>query len=264
MQKLSIITPTLNCAKTLEATLLSIRPLVLGGAEHIVVDSGSTDGTVQLAEDSGAKVIFHPKGNMYAAINAGMQIAQGDFFTYINGDDVLYADAIIDMLDKFPATADVAYGNIDLIDDFGRFLFHWRSPSPTMVAPMFKVYCCIYQQGSLFRKRVYEELSGFDTQYRYSADLDFFFRASDCGHKFWKYSNKTVAAFRLMATQLSQFNKEEMAPEGRRIRNQHWEGKSAMKRKCYKLYSFIYRNLINLDSRYLKKNRGLGIDQRKT
>jgi len=49
MKKLTIITPTLNCAATFEATLLSIRPLVQAGAEHIVVDSGSTDGTVVLA-----------------------------------------------------------------------------------------------------------------------------------------------------------------------------------------------------------------------
>ena len=71
MLSLSIITPTLNSANTLPATLESISSLVKAGAEHIVVDSGSTDDTLQIAKCFGSKVLHCAPGNMYSAINEG-------------------------------------------------------------------------------------------------------------------------------------------------------------------------------------------------
>lgn len=73
MHSLTIVTPTLNSERTIRSTLEALRPLVETGAEHIVVDSGSTDGTAEIAESAGSTVIYHPPGNMYGAINTGMQ-----------------------------------------------------------------------------------------------------------------------------------------------------------------------------------------------
>jgi glycosyltransferase involved in cell wall biosynthesis len=262
MKSLSIITPTLNCAATFEATLRAIAPLIEKGAEHIVVDSGSTDGTVQMAEASGAKVLTWPKGNMYAAINEGMREAKGEWLTYINGDDLLYADTVIECLDGAEDGTDLIYGNIDFIDEVGRFLFPLRSPSEKWIVSFVRAYSPVPQQGTLFRRHVFEQLDGFDTQYRFAADFNFWVCALDAGFVFQKYTDRSVAGFRLMATQLSQSRKSEMAPEGRRIRAALREKKSFAVNLTTKAWAFLYRNAFNLDSRMIKIMRGRNLDNR--
>ncbi len=262
MKRLTIITPTLNCASTMQAALDSIRPLLDEGAEHIVVDSGSTDGTVELAKAAGARILSHPRGNMYEAINAGVRASDRPWLTYLNGDDVVYADALRDMLGGFSESGDILYGNIDLIDQYNRFLFYWRSASPARVRCMLQIYCAVFQQGTLFRREVFDRLDGFDTQYRFSADYDFFFRASVKGFRFHKYTKKTVGGFRLLPAQLSQSRKGEMAPEGLRNRRQYWSQRSVLVHWLTRVYSFVYRNLINMDSRLMRRYRGLGLDNR--
>jgi glycosyltransferase involved in cell wall biosynthesis len=260
--KLSIITPTLNCVSTFRATLESVRLLVAAGAEHIVVDSGSNDGTFELATASGAQVIYYPKGNMYAAINAGMKLAHGDWMTYINGDDLLYSDAITDIVQNVNNDVDIVYGNIDYIDEAGRFLFSWRSPSPRRLIPLMPIYSAVPQQGTIFRRRVYEKLGGFDTHYHFTADYDFWVRAMGNDLSFHKYNTMSIAAFRLLRTQLSQMRKSEMAPEGQHIRTRQVEGRSQVELAAQKAWATLYRISTNLDSYVLRTLRGRGLDRR--
>lgn len=263
MEKLSIITPTLNCASTMRSTLNSLEPLVLAGADYIVVDSGSTDGTVEMAEAFGAKVLTYPKGNMYAAINEGMRHATGEWLTYINGDDLLYADAIIEMLEGGAADADLIYGNIDYIDEAGRFLFPWRSPSTKWIRSFMAFYSPLPQQGTLFRRSVYEAINGFDeSNFRYSADYDFWVRALESECRVQKYTERAVAGFRLLTEQLSQSKKSEMAPEGIAIRKRLRANNSGRTNALLGNWAKLYRVFSNLDSRYIKASRGRDLDKR--
>lgn len=263
MKALSIVTPTLNCGATFEATLLALAPMIREGAEHIVVDSGSDDGTVQMAEESGATVLTYPKGNMYAAINVGIQASRGDFLTYINGDDIIYADAIAEMMSLARDDVDFVYGNIDYIDEAGRFLFYWRSPISSLLPCATRCYGGLYQQGTIFRRSVLDRLAGFDSdKYKYCADTDFFLRAISMEMKFQKYSRKSVGAFRLSPGQFSQSRAGEMAVEGRLIRDRFWEGKSGLNRSLARIIAFAVRNSINVDSRLIRSIRGRGLDRR--
>jgi glycosyltransferase involved in cell wall biosynthesis len=260
--KFTIVTPSLNCATTLPGTLASMRGLIKSEVEHILVDSGSTDGTVELARDAGSQVIYHPRGNMYAAINAGLVNCKGEWMTYINGDDILYVDAINEALAHVPADVDVIYGDIDYIDEAGRFLFSWRCPKPQWLPAFMGSYSAVPQQGTLFRRRVFEKLGGFDTQFRYSADYDFWARALTAGFKFHKHAGKTMAGFRLLPTQLSQARKAEMAPEGIAIRDRLCDGQSGVARKATEICASLYRISHNIDNYWLRTVRGRGLDKR--
>lgn len=261
-QQLSIITPTLNCAPTLVDTLASLRPLIETGAEHLVVDSGSTDGTVELAERSGARVLYHPRGNMYAAINAGVRQSKGTWVTYINGDDVLYSDAVMDGLRRHAESSDVIYGNVDYIDDRSRFLFSWRTPAPARLAALMLHYSAVLQQGTLFRREVFDRLGGFDTRYRYSADYDFWARALEAGLRFSQYRYSTMAGFRLASGQLSQSRKVEMAPEGVAVRKRLQQCRPRSLLLVGAFWALLYRRATNLDSYWLRAWRGRRLDQR--
>ncbi|MBP6505935.1 MAG: glycosyltransferase [Opitutaceae bacterium] len=254
------MTPTLNCAATLPATLASLVPLQDIGLRHIIVDSGSDDGTIELAEAAGAEIISFPRGNIYSAINVGMAEARSEWVTYINGDDLLYADAIIDSLAKNNGRAGVVYGNIDHIDTSGRFLFSWRSPQPRHLRWLMKHYCPVPQQGTLFRREVFERMGGFNTQFRFSADYDFFSRCCINSEIFGKYDNRSIAAFRLMPSQLSQRLRPLMAPEGEKIRAKLREKDTDFAVALGRASSTLYRWGTNVDSILLRANRGRNQD----
>lgn len=258
--KLSIVTPTLNSAVTLRATLESVRPLVEAGAEHIVVDSASSDNTVALAEEAGAQVLQHPRGNMYTAINAGLTLARGEWVTYINSDDLLYADAINEALACSSPKAEVIYGNIDHIDEVGRFLFSWRSPEPRHLGWLMQHYCPFPQQGTLFRRELHGRLGGFDASYRFSADYEFFVRCIQAGARFDKFRSRSIAGFRLLPSQLSQRLRTEMAPEGRRIRAALRTRQPGINARLGRPWAALYRWSTNIDSVFLRAWRGRNQD----
>lgn len=261
--QLSVITPTLNCAATLPATLLAVRQLRdLVSVEHLVVDSDSSDATVSLAESSGAVTLRHPRGNMYAAINAGVRAARGSWVTYLNGDDVLYADAIKAALRSHSADAEVIYGDIDYIDEAGRFLFSWRAPQASWLGFLKHYYNPFPQQGTLFRRELFDRLGGFDANFRYSADYDFWCRAGEMGAHFHKHVGPSHAGFRLLPTQLSQSRRHEMAPEGKAIRTRLSQRRSKVLHVAGQPLASLYRWSTNIDSYWLRRSRGRQLDRR--
>jgi glycosyltransferase involved in cell wall biosynthesis len=100
--KISIVTPTLNAASYLDQALSSLRGQPVP-AEHIAVDGGSNDGTVELLRDSGAQVVAEPDAGLYDAINKGIELATGDVVGFLNADDLLAPGALAAIVEGFAA-----------------------------------------------------------------------------------------------------------------------------------------------------------------
>jgi len=156
---------------------------------------------------------------------------------------------------------DVAYGNIDYIDEFNRFLFLRRSPPSCLLSYFSYFYNPFPQQGSIFSSKLYKSIGGFDTNYKYSADFDFFLRCSQAETDFLKYKTKSVAGFRLSPSQLSQSMRHVMRLDGRKITALYRKNKP---RKIYYLRVFVtlYRIFSNIDGIYLRKIRGFNLDSK--
>lgn len=94
--RLTIIIPALDEAAIIAAALVALNPLRARGAEVIVVDGGSSDGTLALAQPLADRVIAGPR-NRGAAMNAGAALASGDVFVFLHADTVLpqHADRLI-------------------------------------------------------------------------------------------------------------------------------------------------------------------------
>jgi rSAM/selenodomain-associated transferase 2 len=94
--RLSVVIPALNEAQGITATLTTLAPLVLRGAQIIVADGGSSDITVALAQAGGAAVIGSPRGRALQ-MNAGAQQASGELLLFLHADTLLpdQADALI-------------------------------------------------------------------------------------------------------------------------------------------------------------------------
>lgn len=84
---LTVITPALDAAATIERTLASVRTQTQAGIEHLVVDGGSRDGTPAIAAAAGARVLPGPDAGVYDAMSRGVRAARGAVLHILNADD---------------------------------------------------------------------------------------------------------------------------------------------------------------------------------
>jgi len=210
---LGIVIPTLNAARFLPATLLSIAELVDCGAKAVAVDGGSTDETLQICRDERIEVLHESQRGLYTALNAGFRHLATPWMTWINSDDMLLPSG---MLSYLPAIeqADIHYGTVDYVDADGRFLHSWQSGKPSRLLGLYRSGCSpLLQQGTIFRREVFERLGGFDESLKYVADADFWWRAAEAGFRCRRLAHPTVACFRLHQGQLSQEHAKVMSEE---------------------------------------------------
>ena len=248
---LGVVVPSLNAAATIGSTLYSLRPVLAAGSQVIVVDGGSTDGTVEAARAAGVTVVHHD-GGMYAALNAGFRQLPCDWLTWINADDVLYCSALWPRLAE-AGDAAVTYGPVDFLDIAGRFVHCWRSARPADLLRLYQAgHSPLLQQGTLFRRRVYEDLDGFVEDFRFVGDADFWWRALERGFSFHRSSNPPVAGFRLHSKQLSQRYAEDMKLEHQKMVGAHG-GRRRTPRSVFALGRHRYHNFSSYIVRALRR-----------
>lgn len=133
----SIITVTYNASRWLERTILSVLSQSYASIEYLVIDGGSTDGTVDLIKQYEAGIAYwvsEPDRGLYDAMNKGLQRATGDYVWFINAGDTIYtADTvqkIVASLKKNVSLPDVLYGETAIVDAEGRSLGMRRLKAP--------------------------------------------------------------------------------------------------------------------------------------
>ena len=219
----SIVTPTMNRRDLLEWTLRSVRSQTYGDLEHIVVDGGSTDGTLELlAEFEGSyplRWISEPDSGMNNAIKKGFGLANGNILAYLNSDDQYFPWTVEVAMDAFQryALIDAVFGDAVRLDEVrGELLPLFTRPfDPRMTA----AHGSLVQPAVFFRRRLYADIGPFDESLRYVADLDYWLRASR-GHRM-QHVEEFLAVDRVHEGALSQERWQEMADEDRRMRRGH-------------------------------------------
>lgn len=129
----SIVTVTLNSSATLPDTLSSVARQKGVSVQHVVKDGGSTDATLALAREAGARgeveLITTEDIGIYDAMNQGFAAARGAYVGFLNSDDFLSFDsALSEIAALFERDgADIVYGDIEIINAQGKVVRHWRS-----------------------------------------------------------------------------------------------------------------------------------------
>lgn len=179
MLKISIITVAYNSEKTIRGTLQSIANQTYPNIEHIVVDGGSKDGTMDIVRSFNhiKKAVSEKDYGIYDGMNKGLALATGDIVGFLNSDDI-YADDLVlervanvfELKDVDSLYSDLSFfketeDNITRIWNAGlikrkRFLYGWMPPHPTFFA----------------KKSVYDRFGGFDINFRQSADYELMLR----------------------------------------------------------------------------------------
>ncbi|MFN1835377.1 glycosyltransferase family 2 protein [Balneola sp. MJW-20] len=177
--KISVITISFNSEATMGKTIESIRGQNYSDIEHIVVDGGSSDRTLDIIQDNEnitSKWISEPDDGIYDAMNKGIRLATGDVIGFLNSDDRYYDEYVVqNIADAFiKYDCDCTYGNLVYSNDQGKITRVWdsRSYEPGLFrkswTPAHPTFYC--------KQSVYEQYDLYKTDYEIAADVELMFR----------------------------------------------------------------------------------------
>ena len=177
--KISIITTSYNSQETIFETLKSVNSQSYNNIEHIIVDGGSSDRTLEIVDkfDHVAQIISERDSGVYEAMNKGIRASSGDIIGFLNSDDYFFSNDIMkEYAEGFRSLSNkIIFGDLQFISrdnkrrirswissEFSeqKINFGWIPPHPTFYA----------------RKELFENYGGFDESLRFAADYDLMIR----------------------------------------------------------------------------------------
>lgn len=184
----SIVTPSLNQARYLEETILSVLDQDYPHLEYLVVDGGSTDGSGEIIRRHADRLAWwtsEPDTGQAAALNKGFERARGEILGWVSSDDTLLPGAVTRVVEELERDSEAAlvYGEALFVDANGHELFPIE-PRPFDLAAM--VGGCqnhVVQPGSLFRRAGLELAGPFAEDAHYLFDFEFVLRLALAGGK---------------------------------------------------------------------------------
>lgn len=198
LPKVSVITPSYNTGKYIEATIKSVVDQKYDNFEHIIFDGNSKDNTIEILNKyPHLRWTSEPDNGQSDALNKGFNIATGEYIVWLNSDDLLTKESLfksIKILENNPEL-DMIYTDVNIIDEFGNIYGLAKGDSFNIINLLNNNP--VKQPSSVFRKKVIDELSGVDKSLHYSMDRELWLRMFLNNFKI-KYIPKLInASFRL-------------------------------------------------------------------
>lgn len=199
---ISIITVCYNSAKTIESTIKSVVSQDYPHIEYIIVDGGSTDGTLPIIETYRNRittVISEPDNGMYDAMNKGIRAAKGDVVGILNADDIFHDDRVIERVaagfhdeDSEAMVGDIVFVKGDNLDKILR-RYSARNWNPKK----FKRGYMPPHPSFFARKSLFEEFGYYKTDYIIAADYELLIRFLYVNKVKWRYLPITTTKMRM-------------------------------------------------------------------
>ena len=207
--KLTIVTPCLNGAATLPQALESVASQGYPDIEHVVVDGGSTDGTIDILERAGVRFISEPDRGLSDAVNKGVRMATGEAVGWLNADDFYLPGTLHRVGRAFAENPGARWvtGRCRIVDAVDREIrkrvaayknaFLDRYSYALLVAQNF-IAC----PATFVRRSAFDEVGLLDERFKYSMDYDLWLRLGKLGDPV-VLAGEPLAAFRMAQGSLS-------------------------------------------------------------
>lgn len=194
--KISIVTISYNCESEIEETIQSVINQTYTNKEYLVIDGGSTDGTMAIVDQYRDKIdviVSEPDKGRSDAFNKGIAKATGDYIVMMNAGDLLADNALSKFAQSFVPGYDVIKGNT--------ILWNAESGYKSIERPVinyhsipFNFHVC--HQSTYISKTAYEKYGDYKTDYTIAMDFELMLRYTHLGAKFYRI-DEDLALFRL-------------------------------------------------------------------
>jgi glycosyltransferase involved in cell wall biosynthesis len=230
LPRITVVTPSLNSAPMIERTLQSVREQAYPDVEHLVIDGGSTDGTLEILERAGGiRFVSEPDKGLSDAVNKGIGMATGDVIGWLNADDLYLPGALRKVAAAFAANPDREWvtGLCPIIDaddrEIRRFVtWYKRSFLRRYSFPLYLVQNFVCTPATFVRAKAFAEVGLFDKHYRYSMDYELFLRLGRRGPPV--VIDDALACFRMVEGTLSMNNFRDQFVEHAKVARRHGQG----------------------------------------
>jgi glycosyltransferase involved in cell wall biosynthesis len=200
--KLSIITINFNNREGLQKTIESVLSQTFSGYEYIVIDGGSTDGSIDIIKQYADHIhywISEPDKGIFNAMNKGIQQSKGEYCYFLNSGDFLYSDTVLETVFREAYTEDILTGNY--IERYknksvlrkGRA--HVREQEGKSLT-LFDLFCgSLSHQATFIRKKLFDEYGLYDETYKIASDWLFFLKTIGLNGVKVKYIDTHIVYF---------------------------------------------------------------------
>ncbi len=215
----SIITICYNEAAGIRDTCESIVTQTHKDHEWIIIDGGSTDGTLDIVKhysESISILVSGPDEGIYDAMNKGLALAQGEYVIFMNGGDRFISEEALEWVDASPKR-DLIYGDIVFDDLNGK-----RAYYPDQVAAGYLLKNMVPHQATFYRRSLFEQFGTYDTSYRIAADYDLYVRLLEIGKVSHHHINRPLAIFNRNGVSTSKHHRQIKKRENHHIRMKYF------------------------------------------
>jgi glycosyltransferase involved in cell wall biosynthesis len=221
----SIITPSYNHAEFLDETIRSVLAQDYANIEYIVVDGGSTDGSVETIkryQDRIAKWVSEPDAGQSDAINKGFRMATGEIVAWLNSDDLYFPDAVSTAVRRFQQDPllGLFYSDCVFVDRDGQFLRYFTEVEPYSEFRLRNCSDFVMQPSTFFRRETLFEIGLLDTSLHYCMDWDLWCRFAKNKCRI-HYEPKLVAASHIYGATKTQSGGRVRLNEVQRVMRRH-------------------------------------------
>lgn len=175
--KITIITVCLNAKETIEDTIKSVVTQSYKNIEYIIIDGSSTDGTVEVVDKYKSEIthfVSEPDDGVYEAMNKGINLATGDFILFLNANDSLYNENVIEIV------ADALNKNPESMLVFGDINYLMQDKKTSNVKAYGDVKNIFYfinnnicHQVIFYNKKLFDDFGEYSHEYKIYSDWDF-------------------------------------------------------------------------------------------
>lgn len=215
----SIVTPSYNQARFLEATIKSVLGQDYANIEYILIDGGSTDGSLEIIKKYAQKLAYwvsEPDKGQTDAINKGFARANGKILAWLNSDDTYLPHTVAEAVAHLQTHPDVGllYGDANYIDAHDQVIGHFPARQ-TDYRRLRRGYIHIPQQAAFWRAELWHQVAPLDPTFSFAMDYDLWVRLARISKL--DYHPRVWANFRLQGNSKTMAGDEGFWPEMIRI-----------------------------------------------
>lgn len=220
--KISVITINFNNAFGLKNTIESVFSQSFTEFEYIIIDGGSTDGSVEIIKLNSSKFsywISEPDRGIYNAMNKGIKAAKGEFLLFLNSGDYLFDKDVLEKLLNFENRQyDLIYGNLNIVESDKSWIKYY----PSELRFSYFVKDTLPHPATLIKRNLFEQISPYNELNKIVSDWEFFLLAINKYNCTYKYMPFIVTNFMYDGISSKQENLEFLMDERRRVLETHF------------------------------------------